>query len=234
MYANIPAIPFTIESRGGLTRFSDIARTFNWQMLIPTTVIQKIAVNATKRGASISRPLSSIPIPKVPNIPSITGISSKLLVDEDLLVKCRSVTIPSKTVSQISTSFMGHKRNFPSKVEFSHNLDIEFEENELMTIKIFFDNWISAIEETDFRHGGNSGARTLAIENYTTSLYLSLIAYNGVKQAKNFTFYNCFPTAIKEVVLAYSDNGAIKYGVSFSFDFYELGDEPFVRVPLFS
>ena len=234
MNVNIPAIPMTIESRGGLTRFADVARTWNWQMLIPTTVIQNVVSNATKRGTGISRPATSIPIPKIPNIPSIAGVSSKLLVDEDLLVKCRSVSIPSKTVSQISTSFLGHKRNFPGRVEFANNLDMEFEENELQTIKVFFDNWISAIEETDFNSGANSVARTLSMKDYQTNLVLSLIAYNGVKQAKNFTFYNCWPTSIKEVGLSYADNGSIKYGVSFSFDYYEMGNEPYVRIPILS
>lgn len=231
--SNLPSLPFSIEGRGGLSRFSDISRTFNWQMLIPTTVIQKVSVNASDRKVSISRPLLNVSIPRIPNInvPSLGGVSSKLLIDEDLLVKCRSVTIPSKTVSQISTSFFGHKRNFPSKVEFSHVLDVEFEENEMQTIKVFFDNWISAIEETDFRSGDEKGKRTLSIEDYQTPIYLSLLSYNGMKQAKNITFFNCWPTSIKDVALSYYDDAAIKYGVSFSFDFYELGDEPFVRVP---
>lgn len=232
MNSNIPSVPFTINARGGITRFSDISRTWNWQMIIPTTIIQKIVVNSTKRSGLASRPLSSIE--GSPSIPTLTGISSKLLVDEDLLVKCRSVTIPSKTVSQISTSFFGHKRIFPGRVEFSNVLDLEFEENELQTIKILFDDWISAIEETDFRNGMNSASRTLNIEDYTSPLYLSLLSYNGVKQAKNVTFYNCWPTSIKEVGLNYSSDEAIKYGVSFAFDYYEMGNEPIVRLPVLS
>lgn len=200
-------------------------------MIIPTSTIHKIITNASKRGASIRRPLTSIPSTTVP---SLAGISQKLLVDEDLLVKCRSVVIPSKTVSQISTSFYGHKRNFPGKVEFTNTLSMEFEENEMQTIKVFFDNWISAIEETDFKHGNNSASRTLSIENYTSPLYLTLLSYNGLKQAKNISFYNCFPTSIGESSLSYDTDGAIKYQVSFSYDYYELGDEPIIRVPFVS
>lgn len=231
MNRNIPSLPFTIESRGGLTRFSDVARTWNWQMLIPTTIIQKIVVNASKRGVSIRRPITNT---GNSIIPSLAGISQKLLVDEDLLVKCRSVAIPSKTVSQISTSFFGHKRNFPSKVEFTHTLSMEFEENEMQTIKVFFDNWISAIEETDFNHGKNSASRTLAIEDYMSPLFLTLRQYNGLKQAKNITFYNCFPTSIGESSLSYESDGAIKYTITFNYDYYELGDEPLIRIPIVS
>ena len=234
MYSNIPAIPFSIEGRGAATRFSDIARSFNWQMLIPTTVIQAVAKNASMRGSGITRPISSIPTDQPRAIPSLAGISSKLLVDEDLLVKCRGVSIPSKTVTQISTSFFGHKRNFSGKVDFSNTLDVDYEENELQTIKVFFDNWISAIEETDFKHGTNSASRTMTIDDYMTPLYLSMMSYNGVKQAKNFTFFNCWPTSIKEFPLNYTEGTAIKYGVSFSYDFYELGDEPMVRLPFVS
>lgn len=226
MIPNIPSIPFTINARGGVTRFSDIARTFNWQMLIPTTILLKVAASTKLRELSEKRSLAGIA-----NIPSATAKINSLIIDEDLLVKCRSISIPSKTVSQITTSFMGHKRYFPSKVDFSHNIDIEYEENELQTIKVFFDNWISAIEDTNFSTGAYNGNRSLQIENYTSPLFLSLRQYNGLNQAKNFTFFNCYPTSIRECSLNYSDNGSIKYVVSFSFDYYELANEPFIRVP---
>ena len=221
--SQIPSLPFSIFARGGSSRFADPSRTWNWQMIIPTTIIQKIIKNATVRAAmnSAPKPFSS----------PIGGMAGQLLIDEDLLVKCRSVTIPSKTVKTISTSFYGHKRIFPSSVEFSNILNVEFEETEFQTIKIFFDNWIATIEETDFRSGGRSGFRSENIENYVSPIILSMLSYNGSKQSKNVTFYNCFPTSIGEVALSYSDDAFIKYNVTFSFDYYEMLDEPLARIP---
>ena len=239
----LPSGIFTINFRQGLgTLFSDIQRNYAWDMTIPIDIINKIKVATRDRGKS-KRPLTNMPglgagVP----VPTIGGAANYLLIEEDFIIKCRSANIPNKSISTIETSFMGHKKIYPSKAEFSNTVSIEYEENERMTMKRFFDDWQWIIYNPDFNSGGDDRNKTAPFGNagnqmfdrtdHTADLQLCFYGYNGIGLERNVTFYNCWPKEISEVAVSYAGGSdSIKYNVTFAYDFWELMPNPLIKFP---
>ena len=231
MAIKLPTGNFTTELRQGLgTRWSDVQRSFQWDMTIPIDIINKIKVATRNRGKS-TRPLTNIPALSI-DIPTIGSGANYILIEEDFIIKCRSASIPNKAFGSIETSYMGHKKVFPSKVEFSNTVSVTYEENERQSIKRFFDDWQWTIYNSDFFSGGNAGNAIYNRDNYTANLQLAFYAYNGIGLEKNIIFYNCWPKEVSEVSVSYDGGSeAIKYTVTFAYDFWELQPNALVKIP---
>lgn len=224
----LPTGNFTTELRQGVgTRFSDVQRNYNWDLTIPIDLINRIKIATGLRKAS--RPLTNF---GGPSIPSIGAVANYLLVEEDFIVKCRSASIPNKSFETIETSFMGHKKIFPSKPTFSNTLDVEYEEVERQSIKVFFDDWQWAIYDSDFTSSSTMGNSTFGRNKYSTNIQLSFYAYNGIGLDKSIVFYNAWPKEIKEVGVSYGGAAdSIKYNISFAYDYWELQPNAIVKLP---
>ena len=227
----IPSGNFTIQGRLGIgTLGADPQRSFMWTLTVPQELIKKVINNSPKNN---SNPVSKF-LPsniKVPSVQSLGGLSDKLLAEEDFLIKCRSATIPSKVMDDISTHFYGQKRVMPLKVSYSNVLECEFIETERQTFKKFFDEWMTVIYDANFRSNNFAANRSLSTSDYMTNLILSFKGYSGIPLDKNITFFNCWPKNINEVNVRYDGSEAIKYVVSFSFDYWQLEAQPLINIP---
>jgi hypothetical protein len=221
---------FTINGRQGIgTYASDPQRTYNWDLTIPQDLINRVKKVAAKRGQT-GRPLANIP--NAPTIPTISNEANKILVEEDLIIKCKSATIPNKAFDEISTSFFGHKKMFPSKVAYSNSVDVEYEENERQTIKRFFDDWQWAIYNADFYSGEEVGNSSYSRDQFTTKIQLAFYGYNGIGLDKNIQFINAWPKEVKDSGVTYNGGSeTVKYSVSFTYDFWEFGANSLVKIP---
>ena len=239
----MPSGFYTINFRQGLgTLFSDVQRSFQWDMTIPIDIINKIKVAVPSRGKN-NRPLTNLPgagagVP----VPTLGGAANYLLIEEDFIIKCRSASIPSKSIDTIETSYMGHKKIFPSKTTFQNQVTITYEENERMTMKRFFDDWQWTIYNSDFKSGGdvrettkatgNAGNQIYSRMSYLADLQLAFYAYNGLGLEKNIMFYNCWPKEVAEVGVSYEGGGeAIKYAVTFAYDYWEIQPNALIKFP---
>jgi len=202
----------TLESRQGLSvRYADPQRNWTFEVIIANDFIKNVQKYSSNYLGGL-------------NLQTLGGNTDKVLIDEDLIIKCRSASIPSKVMSDISTSFYGQTRKLPGRAEFSNVLNILYEETERQTIKKFMDDWMNIISNSQFRNqAAFSGTSVVDKSQYMTSITLMMYAYNGIQLDKSIVFYNCWPKEVQEVGVSYIDGGdLIKYNIGFSYDFWEL------------
>lgn len=201
----------TIEGRQGIaTRYNDPQRNWTWEAAIPATLIKKIQTFSSNLSIN--------------SLQNLGGVTDKLLSEEDLIIKCREATIPSKTFTDISTSYYGQKRKFPGRVEFSNLLVLQYEETERQTIKKFIDLWQNIILNSEFKNQDSlAGSSIFDKQDFMTEINLIMYAYSGIQLDKSIVFYNCWPKEISEVPLSYTSNSdLVRYTINFSFDYWEL------------
>ncbi|MFW6219520.1 MAG: hypothetical protein ACOCZ5_00185 [bacterium] len=144
---------------------------------------------------------------------------------EDLIIRCRGVSIPSRQTREVSTDFLGMKQHFPGKPEFNGKVTVEFEETENLKISSCFYEW----NERIFRSNplkDRSPREHSRKRNLSTKIYLSLLSYHGLPNLLPYprvlVFHNAWPQNISEVSLTYSSSDSVKYNVTFQYDYWTL------------
>jgi len=160
-------------------------------------------------------------------IPNLNGIVTSIKDTEDLTVRCRSVSIPSRGNETIESTFFGWKQKFASKPTFGQTLSAVFEEFEDQLMSKALYEWNNKIFDTDKNSPSAGGSKATRKRNvaglgYATDIYLYLYAFNKTKLEKSFRLYNAFPQDISDVSLDYGGSDSIKYNVTFSYDYWNL------------
>lgn len=146
--------------------------------------------------------------------------------EEDITIRCRSASIPSRGNELIETFFMGMKQLFPGKPTFDNNLNIVFEEFEDLKVTDFLNKWQRKIFDTNVgdNTAGSSqslGKRDLA-SSYATVAYLKLYSVKQELLPDQIKFVNIWPSSKPALDLNYQSNDIIRYNVTFSFDYWEI------------
>jgi hypothetical protein len=195
---------FTIEGRAGKI-IGDVQRTWMWQLSFP-------GIN---------------------NIVSTNGISLVKDLPEELTIRARNVSMPSRGVESIESVFMGMKQFFPGKPTFSNTVEVGFEESENQNVAKILYNWHQAIFDITKGHSNKLGKRPAnSPTSYVTDMILSVGSYNGVLSDKIILFKNVYPENVSDVGMDYGNSESVKFGVTFKFDLWflqKLG-EPIVQL----
>lgn len=155
-------------------------------------------------------------------IPDIKSVSDAIPDVEDLTLRARSVTLPSRGNEKIESNFGAMKQFFPGKPIFSHTTTIVFEELEdQMISRVFFD-WANKLIDT--RPNSPTGGMSQAEKkrDLCKDLIIRLFDYNGESLDRAYKLYNAFPENQDEISLDYTDNSSIKIPITFNHDFWEL------------
>ena len=156
-------------------------------------------------------------------IPSISDVTNGIMGDvEDLIIRARTASIPSRGNDPITSEFIGMKQYFPGKPNFGSTLAVTVEETQDQIVHKALTAWqnlIFNIAPNDPR--GGQSMRPLK-RDVAKDIYLIMYKYNGDPMERKIRFYNAFIQSVGEVSLAYSGNEAVQYAVTFQFDFWEL------------
>ena len=158
-------------------------------------------------------------------IPGISKISRSAILDaEDLLVRCRSISIPTRTNEAIQSNFMGTRQFFPGRADpGGGTLSVNFEDTEDMAIQRIFYEW----EQTIFNINPDSiltaGKSKRPLKRMLTrDIYLILFNYAGIPLPKQIRFHNAWVQSVGESSLSYDGNESVKYDVTFQYDYWTL------------
>ena len=167
-------------------------------------------------------------------IPLVFRMAPKSLTTmEDLIIRCRGVSIPSRQTNEVTTDYLGMKQHFPGKPEFSGKLSVEFEETEDLKISSCLYEW----NERIFRANPNPRKSMLdglsnvvrsgdKKKSMSTNMVLSLLSYHGLPNLLPYprviVFHNAWPQNVSEVSLNYSSSDSVKYNVRFQYDYWTL------------
>lgn len=154
-------------------------------------------------------------------VPGIARVSPGTKED-DLIVRCKQVSIPGRGNEVIESNFMGMKQLFPGRMKFNGVINLTFEETEDMKVMKTFYNWRELImganpSGVNPGFGGAANKRAVALDSY-----IRMIKYNGDPTDFQIKVVNCWPSDVSDGDLAMAANEAVSYNVALSFDFWVL------------
>ena len=146
-----------------------------------------------------------------------------LLDQEDLLVRCRSVSIPPRTINAIQSDWMGMKQFFPSKPDVGGTFVATFEETEDMKIQQIFYEWSQTIFNVNPKSLLTAGKSKRPLKRQLTKdIFLIMFGYDGTPLPKSIRFTNAWVQNVADVPLDYGAGDSVKYSVTFQYDFWTL------------
>lgn len=156
-------------------------------------------------------------------IPAISDVTQGIMGDvEDLVIRARTATIPSRGNDTIDSQFMGMKQFFPGKPSFGNTFEVTIEETEDQIVHRALTSWQNLIFNISptLATGGQS-QRPLK-RDVAKDIYLIMYKYNGEEIERKIRFYNAFVQNVGDVTMDYNGNEAVQYSTTFNFDFWEL------------
>ena len=145
------------------------------------------------------------------------------VTDEGLTIRTQTAVIPGRTNEPIESVFMGTKQQYPGKETFTHTIDIQYEESEDQYILKSLYGWKERIftVDPDAENAGSSQGNSKR-DGQSTDIFIRMYRYNQDPMEKIVRLWNAWPAVVADVPLDYNDNAAVKYSVTFEFDFWTL------------
>ena len=142
---------------------------------------------------------------------------------EDMGLLARECTWPGRDMEPIESWFLGQKVNFPGKVTFSGQLDVQFEERESQIVKRTLYKWEQ--ELFDVTRGHSNAPTTGAEKNdLARDIKVSLLAYNGEKLPYSIVFRGSVIKGGQDLALSMSGGEGAMIPCGFTYDWWELVD----------
>ncbi len=141
---------------------------------------------------------------------------------DDMIVRCKTASIPSRGNTPIESFFMGTKSFTPGQPIFTNVLNVEIEELEDQKGLISLYDWSQKI----FDHDPNSptGGQSQENSKQGVSRDISLRMYkgNGEPLEKSISFKNSFIENFDDSPMGFANNESVKINVTFRFDYWLL------------
>lgn len=144
------------------------------------------------------------------------------ILNDDITLRARNVTIPGSTTTAIQSDFMGMKQYFAGASELEHTLAIEFEEFEDMSVSKLLNAWQRACY--DDQNLDNNETQSSKSGYTAESFVLRFFDQNGSALPKKIEFHGIWLQSFASVSLSYGDSAAVKYPATFQWDYYTITD----------
>lgn len=158
------------------------------------------------------------------SIPEISSIVTSITDEEEFIIRAKTASIPSKSITPIESYFMSQKSLWAGRQELSHTLTVDFEETEDQKILNAMYEWqnIFINMKDDDAEGGHAKLGTTKRNGQTTNIFLKMYKYNGEMCENMIKFVNGWVSDVSEVGLDYSGNESVRFSVTFSYDYWNL------------
>lgn len=150
----------------------------------------------------------------------------------DLIIRCRSTSIPSRGNEVIESNFMSMKQYFMGKPIIESTIATQFEEFEDQKIMQFLYSWRQAIFNIGPKKSdsvtklvgdpGSAARKSSKRKGLSKTCYLRMYAFNGDLLPYSIKFINAWPENVESVSLDYAGGESVKYNVTWRFDFWQL------------
>ena len=158
-------------------------------------------------------------------IPEVFSVAPSALLDfEDLVVRCRSVSIPQRSTEAITSNFMGTRQFFAGRADpGGGTVSVNFEDTEDMLIKRVMYEWQQNIFNTNPKSATTAGkSKKLKKSEIVKDMYLVMYGYSGTILPKVIRFHNAWVQTVGDAQLSYDGNESVKYDVTFQYDYWTL------------
>lgn len=151
--------------------------------------------------------------------------------EDDLILRCKSVTLPGSELVTHTTNFMGVKKEIPIKKNLTQTISCSFEmfegekgKGDRLEYKFFY-HWSNLIFEQNPKNFfvGNTILTMPSMQLYMRNIIIKQYKYNGEELSNHIKLYNCFPKKISDIELAYEGSATIvKFNIDFTFSHWTL------------
>ncbi len=155
-------------------------------------------------------------------IPEIGSVCDSIKDSEDLVIRARITSLPSRGNEKIESNFGGMKQFFPGKPTFTNTISITFEEFEDQLVSKAMYEWANRIFDVRANTPTGGGAQVGKKRDVSKLIIVKQFDYAREDLQLSYKLHNCFIENIEEVSLDYTSNESIKIPVVFSYDFFEL------------
>lgn len=149
--------------------------------------------------------------------------------ENDFIFRAKSVTIPQKEFTDMTTEYLGSKLVYPGKANVAGDVSINFDEFQDLWVSQAFHQWQNMI----FNHGfmddfSQAGAVTGgAISNYAKDYCakIKIVLFDSTLRNKlpyEWHLYRCWPKTVSSVDLGMEDDGKIQRSVTLSYSTFEI------------
>ncbi len=151
-----------------------------------------------------------------------------LLDAEEMLLRAKTASLPSKSIGELTTEFMGSKLVYPGKATVDGDLSITFDEFQDMKISRILHKWSNlvfnhAIGQDFDAQGITGGAYSNYLKDYTATVIVDL--YDSTLTQKlpiSYKFRFCWPKEIAAAELNMEGSDKITRQVTFKYSTYEV------------
>jgi len=153
-----------------------------------------------------------------------------ILNTDDLMIRARQVTVPSKTFGELDTQYMGTKLLYPGRATVSGDTTIVWDEFQDMGVSRQLHMWANCLMNQGFKEdiGGGSNEMTGgAISNYASD-YCATIEIKMFKSTLKeelpikWVLYRCWPKTVSDFQLDHNADGKVTRSATFSYSNFEM------------
>lgn len=144
---------------------------------------------------------------------------SSLVGIDDINLRVKNLSLPSRTIEPIETWFYGFKQSIPGRTSFSNQINLSLEETEEQEVLKSIYDWMEKIQSVDPLE---LFATLSSVKRYTKNMIIKLLKFSGKPTKYFIELKNVYPLSINELNLDFNSNDTIKYEVNFNFDYWRL------------
>lgn len=164
----------------------------------------------------------------------VTFMNAGKLIDgwteDDVTLRARSFSLPSRGNEVIESNFGAMKQYFPGKPTFSTTTDITFEETESQGVSRFLHAWQQRLFNLYDGHAnfsrkrGNAGG-TILQDGVCDLIKITAYRVDNTPEDNKYFFMNAWLQNVAEVNIDYSQaSDAVKFVATFQYDFWVYGE----------
>lgn len=151
--------------------------------------------------------------------------------EEDITLRARSFTIPSRGNEVIESNFGAMKQYFPGKPVFTGTTDVTFEETQSQGVARFIHAWQQKIFNLYDGHAnysrkrGNSGGN-IATDGICDLVVIKAFRVDNTEEENKYYFVNAWLQNVNDVNVDYSQaSDGVKFTITLQYDFWTYGKE---------
>ena len=138
---------------------------------------------------------------------------------EELRVRARTVSIPSRGIETAKTEFLGMTSNWPMKPSMTQTVAITFMESQGLNMFAILNDLLQKTFSYKTGHSSLLGPKRSAPTSYAQDIHINLLKYDGTAASdKTMVLKNAFLTNVEDISLSYASNDIVQIGTTWTFD----------------
>lgn len=166
----------------------------------------------TNRYSVIMTPPPSLVLSASNDVPDSINFMSRFNDMKRILLFCDQVQIPGLNLSTIQNRSFGEFREVPYEKLFE-NITMNFYVDTSMNVKLFFDNWMSSIQ--------NPTTRSFSYyETYITDIVINV---EDLTDSSRYSvkLFECYPKAVSSIQMDYAGKDVMKLQVTMMYKYWQ-------------